>query len=103
MKLSFLACFQVVSNKEEEGPHLHTKTPRYATIVANQDTLHDFASRPRTTTRRRIMPTKPRTMMTMPLQQRMEIIARPYVLKMLKTIGSEERLLIQKPRDHTSM
>jgi len=46
--------------------------------VANQATLHDFVSRPRTTTRRRRMPTKPRTMMTMPLQQKMEIIVRPY-------------------------
>ncbi len=53
--------------KEKEAPHLHAKTPRHATIVANQATLHDFASRPRTTTRRRRMPTKPRTMMIMPL------------------------------------
>ncbi len=30
--------------KEEEGPHLHTKTPRHATIVTNRATLHDFAS-----------------------------------------------------------
>ncbi len=33
--------------KEEEGPHLHAKTPRHVTIVANQATLHDFASRPK--------------------------------------------------------
>jgi hypothetical protein len=64
--------------KEKEAPHLHAKTTRHATIVANQATLHDFASRLRTTTRRRRMPTKPRMMMTMPLQQRMETIARPY-------------------------
>ncbi len=58
--------------------HLHGKRPRHATIVANQATLHVFASRPRTTTRRRRMPTKLGRMMTMPLQQRMETIARPY-------------------------
>ncbi len=63
--------------KEEEGPHLPAKTPRHATIVANQATLHDFASTPRTTRRRRV-PTKPGMMMTMPLQQRMETIARTY-------------------------
>ncbi len=62
--------------KEKEAPHLDAKKPKHATIVANQATLHDFASSPRITTRRRRMPTKPRTMMTMPLQQRMETIAR---------------------------
>jgi hypothetical protein len=30
----------MVSCKEEEGPHLHAKTPRHATIVANQATLY---------------------------------------------------------------
>jgi hypothetical protein len=49
--------------KEEEGPHLHKKRPRHATIVANQATLHDFALRPRKTRRRKV-PTKPGMMMT---------------------------------------
>jgi len=48
-----------------------------AEVDCYKATLHDFASRPRTTRRRR-MPTKPRMMMIMPLQQRMETIARPY-------------------------
>jgi hypothetical protein len=75
---------------EEEGPHLHTKTPRHVTIVANRATLHDFASRPRTTRRRR-MPSKPRMMMTMPLQQRMETIARP-ICKWIMDSGATKHM-----------